>query len=72
METFFKTSFEAIKKWILGVFSANGFINAGWLAAGVALLVFGFPLFGGISLGIFGEKNRKQLVELYKKVKSQI
>jgi len=72
MNTFFKASFGAIKEWILGVFSLNGFINGGWLIAGVALLLFGFPLFGGASLGIFGEKNRKALVELYKKVKGNI
>ena len=72
MDTFFKASFGAIKEWILGIFSISGFINGGWLIAGVIFLLFGFPLFGGLSLGIFIEKNRKALVELYKKIKTNI
>jgi len=72
MNTFFKASYGAIKEWILGVFSLNGFINGGWLIGGVALILFGFPLFGGFSLGIFVEKNRKTLIKLYKKVKENI
>lgn len=72
MDTFIKASFGAIKKWLLGVFSLNGFINGGWLIAGAVLLLFGFPLFAGASLGIFVEKNRKALVTLYKKVRSEI
>ena len=72
MDTFIKASFDAIKKWVLGVFSLNGFINGGWLLAGVILIVIGFPLFGGVSLGIFAEKNRTALVKLYKEVKVKV
>ena len=72
METFIKTSYEAIKTWILEVFTLNGFINGGWLIGAVFLWFFGYPLFSGLSLGIFAEKNRRQLVILYKKIKGNI
>lgn len=72
--TYFKTLFETIATW----FEKKGLENAGWLVAFVVIYVAkGLPkveiLLAAalVFLGIFIEKNRKSLVDIFKELKAK-
>jgi len=72
---------QKIKNWFDNAYKAVSVFlkeykikNAGWLGVFILCLIFfkGFPLlmgFGFVSLGIFIEKNRRQLVDIFKQIK---
>lgn len=71
--TWLSTALETVKEWI----KTRGLKNVGWLVAFVvSYLLFKevviFYAFGFVALGIFIEKNRKALVEIFKELKGKL
>lgn len=70
--TWFKNTLSVVKQWI----KERGLKNVGWIIAFIATFLFFksesiFYAFGFVALGIFIEKNRKALVEIYKNIKEK-
>lgn len=63
-----KNIFNTVKLFLTNWFSKYAFYNIGWLGGGVAALFFGKYLIAGLCLGIFGEKNRRQLLTAWKDI----
>lgn len=70
MVQWIKRAYQTVAKWIL----EQGFRNFGWVAAFVFCWFFGSPILvkaGFLFLGIFIEKNRTQLVKIWKELKDK-
>lgn len=50
---FFKKSYSVVKNWIV----SNGVTGIAGLFAGLALWVFGYKIWAGVSFGVFATRN---------------
>ena len=66
-----KDILETVKEWV----KTRGLVNVGWAIAFIFIFFKTTSIyyaFGWIALGIFIEKNRKALIEIYKEIKENI
>lgn len=61
---FFKKSYRVAKKWVV----SNGITGIIGLLAGLALWIFGYKIWAGVSFGVFATRNWDIFVEWVKSV----